>query len=409
MLSMDVPEPQVLVKQIAGLPAGGPLVDRLSDTPRVYLVGGAVRDLLLGGHPLDLDLVVEGEVAEVAALLGGQRTVHDRFGTSTVRTGGHSYDLARARRETYARPGALPDVVPASLTDDLKRRDFTVNALAVALGGEEAGELVAVPGGLEDLDRRVLRVMHPGSFRDDPTRLLRLVRYWSRLGFPPEAETRQLADAALAENALDTVTRTRVGNELRLLAREPDPVDALERARVLQLDRAIDPDFGLPDPGLARRALSLLPAGGRPDRLVLAVAAAGMSGPGLAGLLDDMGFEAGDRDVIVAAATQAPEVAQALAQATRPSQVAQAAADAPDELVALAGGLGPAQAAREWLESLRGVRLEIDGADLLAAGVPQGPSVGRGLRAALEAKLDGRVSGREQELAAALKAAAATG
>ena len=100
MLSMDVPEPQVLMERIAELPAGGPLIERLSGAPRVYLVGGAVRDLLLGGRPLDLDLVVEGEVGEVAALLGGRRTVHDRFGTSTVSTGGHSYDLARARRET---------------------------------------------------------------------------------------------------------------------------------------------------------------------------------------------------------------------------------------------------------------------------------------------------------------------
>lgn len=406
---MDVPEPQVLVERIAELPAGGPLIERLSGAPRVYLVGGAVRDLLLGGRPLDLDLVVEGEVAEVAALLGGRRTVHDRFGTSTVSTGGHSYDLARARRETYSRPGALPDVVPASLAEDLDRRDFTVNALAIALAGEEAGELVAVPGGLEDLDQRVLRVLHSGSFRDDPTRLLRLVRYWSRLGFPPEAETRQLADAALADQAMDTVTRTRVGNELRLLVREPDPVDALARARAIRLDRAIDPDFGLHDPELARRALSLLPEGGRPDRLALAVAAASMSGPALAELLDDMGFEAGDRDVIVAAATRAEEIAHALAQATRPSQIAQAAADAPEELVALAGGLGPAEPAREWLDRLRGVRLEIDGDDLLAAGVPQGPAIGRGLRAALDAKLDGRISGREQELAAALKAAGATG
>lgn len=406
---MDVPEPQVLVERIAELPAGGPLIERLGGAPRVYLVGGAVRDLLLGGRPLDLDLVVEGEVAEVAVLLGGRRTVHDRFGTSTVSTGGHSYDLARARRETYSRPGALPDVVPASLAEDLDRRDFTVNALAVVLGGEDAGELVAVPGGLEDLDQRVLRVLHSGSFRDDPTRLLRLVRYWSRLGFPPEAETRQLADAALADQAMDTVTRTRVGNELRLLVREPDPVDALARARAIRLDRAIDPDFGLHDPELARRALSLLPEGGRPDRLALAVAAASMSGPALAELLDDMGFEAGDRDVIVAAATRAEEIAHALAQATRPSQIAQAAADAPEELVALAGGLGPAEPAREWLDRLRGVRLEIDGDDLLAAGVPQGPAIGRGLRATLDAKLDGRISGREQELAAALKAAGATG
>ncbi|HUZ30041.1 MAG TPA: hypothetical protein VMU90_12410, partial [Solirubrobacteraceae bacterium] len=404
---MEIPEPVTLLRLIAALPAGVPLVERLRETPGVYLVGGAVRDLLLGGQPLDLDLVVEGEVDPVARKLGGQRTVHDRFGTSTVATDGHSYDLARARRETYARPGALPEVEPAALAEDLERRDFSVNAIAIALGGEQPGQVFAVARGLEDLDQRQLRVLHPGSFRDDPTRLLRLVRYRSRLNFEIEAETRRLAEGALAERALDTVTRPRVGNELRLLVREPDPVDALERAAELRLDRAIHPAFGLRDPDLARRAMGLLPEGARTDRLALAVAARGMAG--LAGLLDDMGFEAGDRNVIIAAATRADQVAARLAGAGRPSEIAQAAADAPEELVALAGALGPADAARQWLESLRNVRLEIDGGDLLAAGVPQGPAVGQGLRAALAAKLDGRVSGREEELAAALEASPATG
>jgi tRNA nucleotidyltransferase (CCA-adding enzyme) len=404
---MEIPEPATMVRLIAALPAGVPLAERLRETPGVYLVGGAVRDLLLGGQPLDLDLVVEGDVEPVARKLGGQRTVHDRFGTLTVTTDGYSYDLARARRETYARPGALPEVEPAALAEDLERRDFSVNAIAIALGGEQPGQVFAVARGLGDLDQRQLRVLHPGSFRDDPTRLLRLVRYRSRLNFEIEAETRRLAEGALAEGAIDTVTRPRVGNELRLLVREPDPVDALERAAELGLDRAIDPAFGLRDPDLARRAMGLLPEGARTDRLALAVAARGMAG--LAGCLDDMGFEAGDRNAIIAAATRADQVAARLAGAGRPSEIAQAAADAPEELVALAGALGPADAARRWLESLRNVRLEIDGDDLLAAGVPQGPAVGQGLRAALVAKLDGRVSGREAELAAALEASRATG
>jgi tRNA nucleotidyltransferase (CCA-adding enzyme) len=368
-----------------------------------------VRDLLLGGQPLDLDLVIEGEVEPVAGKLGGQRTVHDRFGTSTVTTAGHSYDLARARRETYSRPGALPDVEPARLAEDLERRDFTVNAIAIALGGQRAGEVLPVPSGLEDLDRRQLRVLHPGSFRDDPTRLLRLVRYWSRLGFGVEPDTRRLAETAVAEHALDTVTRTRVGNELRLLVREPDPVDALERARDLGLDRAIHPRFGLEDPDLARRALSLLPEDARSDRLALAIAARDIPAPELARLLDDMDFEAGDRGPIVSAASRADQLAAELAATSRPSEIAEAAREAPAELVALAGALGPADPARDWLEQLRTVRLDIDGGDLLAAGVPQGPAVGRGLSAALAAKLDGRVSGREEELAVALGAAGATG
>src|ERR1700733_3051736 len=135
-----LPEPSELLERVRALPAAGPLFSHLPDPPGVFLVGGAVRDLLLGGVPFDLDLVVEGDAAALAASLGGRLKVHDRFGTSTVRLDGFDYDIARARRATYAHPGALPDVAPAPLPEDLLRRDFTVNALAIALGGPAAGE-----------------------------------------------------------------------------------------------------------------------------------------------------------------------------------------------------------------------------------------------------------------------------
>ena len=112
-----LPEPSALLEQVRALPAAKPLLERLPDRSRVYLVGGAVRDLLLGGTPFDLDLVVEGDAAVFAKSLGGKLKVHDRFGTSTVVLDGSAYDIARARRETYARPGALPDVEPAPLAD----------------------------------------------------------------------------------------------------------------------------------------------------------------------------------------------------------------------------------------------------------------------------------------------------
>jgi tRNA nucleotidyltransferase (CCA-adding enzyme) len=400
-----LPEPSELLERVRALPAAGPLFSHLPDAPGVYLVGGAVRDLLLGDVPFDLDLVVEGDAAALAASLGGELTVHDRFGTSTVRLDGFEYDIARARRESYARPGALPDVEPAGLTQDLLRRDFTVNALAIALAGAGAGELHAAPGGLEDLDARRLRILHDRSFLDDPTRLFRLARYASRLGFEIEPRTRTLAGEAIDGGALRTVSDPRVGAELRLLTREHDPVKALLALRELELDHALHPGIGLADETLARLALALLPGDGRPDRLALAVAARGVPAGELSALLDALSFEAEDRDAIVATSSRAEQVAAALAAAEEPSAIAAAAAGAPAELVALAGALGPDGAARDWLERLRHVRLSIDGRDLLAAGVPEGPAIGHGLRAALAAKLDGRVSGREQELAAALEAA----
>ncbi len=403
---MTMPEflPKLLAQAIA-LPAARPLIFRLPDAPKVHLVGGAVRDLLLGGAPIDLDLAVEGDAVALASSLGGEIQVHDRFGTSTVRLDGFTYDIARTRRETYAEPGALPDVEPAPLVVDLQRRDFTVNAIALALAGDGAGQLGAVPAALEDLDARRLRVLHDRSFIDDPTRLLRLVRYATRLRFEIEAHTRALADAAISAGALRTLSGSRIGAELRLLAREPDPVRALAGLRLLGLDTAIHPGFGLDDEDLARRALALLPDDGRRDRLALAAAAQGVPAPELAALLDSYAFEAEDRDAIVLAASRAGQVASVLAAAGAPSEIAAAVGGAPPELVALAGALGAEPPAREWLDRLRHVRLEIDGRDLLTAGVPEGPAIGRGLRAALAAKLDRRASGREQELAEAVHAA----
>jgi tRNA nucleotidyltransferase (CCA-adding enzyme) len=192
-----------------------------------------------------------------------------------------------------------------------------------------------------------------------------------------------------------------------VLAREEDPVGGFVALRELGLDRAVHPRLGLDDEALARRALELLPADARRDRLVLALAGRGVPARELAELLDSMAFEAVDRDAVVATADRAEEVARALAAAQAPSEIAAAAAGAPAELVAVAGALGPERQAREWLDALRHVRLSIDGHDLLAAGVPEGPAIGRGLRAALAAKLDRRARDRDQELAEALNAAGA--
>ncbi len=158
-----------------------------------------MRDLLLGRDPIDIDLVVVGDAAAAARTLaerlGGDATEHERFGTATVAAPGlPAINVVRARRESYAQPGALPDVEPGTLEEDLARRDFTVNALALALDGR----ITAVPDGLEDLDEGLIRVLHEASFRDDPTRLLRAVRYATRLGFALERHTEALAREAAA-------------------------------------------------------------------------------------------------------------------------------------------------------------------------------------------------------------------
>lgn len=368
-------------------PCGALLLGAFGPGEGVHLVGGAVRDLLLGREPRELDLVVEGDVDAAASRLPGELTAHDRFGTARVRADGCTFDLARARSESYARPGALPDVWPAELEEDLHRRDVTVNALALELDGTLRG----VDGALEDLATGVLRVLHDRSFVDDPTRLWRVARYAARLDFEVDPHTRELA--AVADPS--TVSGDRLGAELRLALREPDPPAALRAAHELQ--PALLPPAFEPRPGALDAALALLPADGRADLLTLAACTTGMDAGALLHWLDEMGFPAAERDLVAAASrwsTGAP-----LRAATTSSQIARAARGAPVEAVALAGG----ENAKRWIEELRHVRLAIDGRDLLGAGIPEGPEVGARLQHALDRKLDGELDDRDAELAAALK------
>jgi tRNA nucleotidyltransferase (CCA-adding enzyme) len=337
----------------------------------VYLVGGAVRDLLLGREPVNLDLAVEGDAGTVGRRLGGQIATHERFATATVHTDGLELDLATTRTETYAEPGALPEVRPAPLVEDLARRDFAVNAIAVPLAGEP--EVIDPHGGLADLERAVLRALHDRSFIDDPTRALRAARYAARYGFALEPRT----DELLRDTNLETVSRDRVDAELRRLAREEEPRRGFEL-----LD-----EWGLvPLPSGARELIDA----------VLGIAAS----DAWAGVVDR------DEAVFAAAGGRGLAVARELAGAEveAPSQGVELAQGHDGITLALARSLGA-----DWLDRYvaewRNVRLGIDGGDLIAAGVPQGPAIGRGLAAAMRAKLDGEVRGADEELRVALHAA----
>lgn len=413
---------------------GGPqlLAVAVEASAEAALVGGAVRDILLGREPRELDVVIAGPgvtapafATELATRLGGaaaevasssvQVHMHERFGTAVVQWEAGRVDVAERRAESYAAAGALPEVRPGTVTEDLARRDFTVNAIAVPLAGSRRGTLDAAPRALEDLAARRLRVLHDASFTDDPTRLLRLARYAARLGFQIEPHTEELAERALAAGALDTVSGARIGAELRLALAETDVVGVLTRMQALGLLAALHPRLRL-DKEALERAQALLPSeDGRPDLLALAaltlplvlrVGADGQAGE-LAGLLDRLELTAADRDRVLMANVAVPRLVGELASASRPSQLAATVAGVPVEGIALAGALDEKAAvkAKEWLTQSRHVRLEISGADLIAAGVPEGPEIGRRLRLALLARLDGELApGRDPELAAALEA-----
>lgn len=417
-----------VIAALALRPGGAELLELGHDRPDLALVGGAVRDLLRGRAPRELDVVVAGESAQLAAELASRLpgndartpevTVHERFGTARVAWIHGRIDIAERRAESYPRPGALPVVRPGTTDEDLARRDFTINAIAVALGGSRVGELEAVEHALDDLAAGRLRILHDESFLDDPVRLLRLARYRARLRFEIEPETAQLARSALAAGALSAVSGARVGAELWLATEEFPP-----GASFASLDElGVLDSLGLPSPfdeQLLGDAYSLKP----PDAVADIVEMAVLFHPAVAPteaerqrateLMRDFEFFAETRERVLAAAFDAPALVAGIERAERPSQLRSLLAGLPVEAVVLAAALAGRSSrevqakAERWLTELREIRLEIGGADLLTAGLREGPEIGLRLERALDLKLDGELdgAGREAELNAALAAA----
>jgi tRNA nucleotidyltransferase (CCA-adding enzyme) len=212
----------------------------------LYLVGGFVRDRMLNIPATDFDLVVEGDAIALAkalaAQLGGRVTAHARFGTAQwfrPDSGGLALDFSSTRSETYKHPGALPSVLPGRLHDDLVRRDFTINTLALRLDGEHWGELQDELGGLDDLKGGLVRVLNSHSFRDDPTRLFRAVRYEQRYGFQIASETLMLFPPA--RSLVGSLSAERIRHELDLILDEEKAVAMLNRLAELDLLQPVHP------------------------------------------------------------------------------------------------------------------------------------------------------------------------
>ena len=399
-----------LRERVRRVPGMERLLPALEGLPPAYLVGGGVRDLLRGADPHDVDIAIEGDARSaaraVADRLGSAAREYERFGTATVETPEDAYNFATTRAETYESPGALPRVSAASLAEDLRRRDFSINAMAVGLTGDDLGHLYDPHGGLADIEAGVVRVLHERSFLDDPTRLLRALRYEARLGFAMDADTERLAREALAEEALQTVSGARVRDELMDLLREAHSPAAVARMAELGIDSAFDPAAAADAALVSSASLGAVAVGA--DRGLAGLAALCAEAPAeLARWLAELNLTAEERDRVLRAVRRAPEVAAGLhARQRTPSELAELLAGEPPETLALALALGaPSEPVLRWVEERRSVRLEVSGEDLIAAGVPEGPAIGRALHGTLARKLDGLVSGREQELETALRLA----
>ena len=379
---------------------------------RLYAVGGVVRDAILGHQVSEVDLVIVGDVDRFAAELqragAATRTARSQFLTVKLSSAGGMFDVARARRETYPTPGALPEVEPADLEADLARRDFSANAMAVPVTpGETFGTLIDPHDGRADIERGVIRALHAASFRDDATRIFRAARYAGRLGWELEADTERWVRRSL--DHLSAIGGDRLRNEFNRCWAEARPAAAL---------RLLD-DWG---------ALRSVHSGLRWDGRVAAVFAEAESirPPDIDtaatcwAVLALFVVDGGAAESLVARLNLAPHEGRAFrAGAAWPGAVGQrfrtaavggmtpseiqAALDPVDPAGIVAAGAaesGPAgEALKAYLERYRTVRSTLRGQDLLQMGIPEGPMIGDVLRRLRGALLDGEVSSESDERA----------
>ena len=395
----------------------------------LYLVGGPLRDLLLERPSLDIDIAAEGDAIALARALADSRSTekdagsarpealvgraaattpapgvvtHPPFLTATIRIPGHHIDLVTARSETYARPGTLPTVRPGTIEDDLLRRDFTINALALRLTSANAGEIIDPTGGQRDLDARVIRVLHEHSFQDDATRILRAFRYATRLGFEIEPQTLAWLERDL--RYLETISAARLHHEFARIFAEQTPEDIVLRLHQTGALCDIHPAlrFAREHAKAFARLRELHPTGAR--SAYWPVLAWQLTESEAASLARRLALTRPQRAAVEAMPALDGLVAQHL-QVRPPSLKRSALAEllAPFPLPALWAltALTDDPTVRDrlldYLTKARHERPHLTGDDLLAMGIPPGPAVGTTLRRLRAAKLDGETTSREDE------------
>ena len=384
---------------------------------RAFVVGGFVRDMLLLRRNLDIDVVVEGDgiafANRIADAFGGHVRAHTRFGTAVmVLDRGLRVDVTTARAEYYTRPGALPTVERSSLRRDLLRRDFTINAMAAEIDPAEFGRIADPFGGLADLQNGLVRVLHPLSFVEDSTRVLRAARFEQRFGFSMEGATAGLAAQAVAMGLLQEISGARVREELLAILEEDDPAAPLARlaefgALAGLLPHGVDGAEALTDLRAVIGSLEEIPhQAGRPPRRITALLVA-LAGRGAVGPVERW----------VERLRVGRDGSYAARETSRRAGALRRALDRPtamrdSRLYALLAGLAPetvvyaratgSDLVRERVDRFCGtlshVRLDVDGDDLVALGAEPSPAFSDILSRIRARRLDGVVVGRTAEL-----------
>ncbi len=367
----------------------------------LYIVGGPVRDCLLRRAVTDLDLTTEGDAhalaRRMARELDGAWKKFDRFGTAKLILPGRDrpIDLATTRTETYAHPGALPDVARGTIETDLIRRDFTINAMAIRLDGTRQGTLIDLHGGESDLYSGWLRVLHEHSFEDDPTRLFRGVRLEQRFNFHFADDTRRLIAPALP--VIDQVSGDRIRHELELIFAEAQPSKALARLDELGILRQVDPELRVDDWIAAK--FQTPPAKGDPF-LCWVWLACRLSENSLTRFSQRVNLARAEA-VDLAQVQALRDAAESIGRLTSRSGIYRALTDYHDRSLRAALTVIDRPAARAALElylnELREIRPAMDGTRLQELGVPRGPLIGRILNELQAAVLDGVIATPQQE------------
>ncbi len=364
-----------------------------------------VRDVLLECRTDDPEMDVAavgadaGFAVALARELDGRVEASSQFGTARVDVSGVRVDVAMARRESYAHPGALPTVAPGSLEQDLARRDFTINALAVSVSDDTWGDVEDPHDGREDLERQLIRVLHPNSFVDDPTRIFRAVRYAGRLGFDIEPETRRLVQRDL--DRIGALSGVRVRHELVRVFHEEAAVSILKQAGEMGVLAAVHPDLRS-DVAVLAKFGQMSVEGSKEEDLVfiagLTFSASSAARTEIASRLDmdarwtstlrEVGLIKDAFDGLGAPELGAGEVYRILRD-YGPTSIEACALFAEDPVVE--------QRLRLFLDKLHEIRPLLRGDDLIKLGVPEGPTVGRLLEDLLIARIEGLVETREDE------------
>ena len=383
----------------------------VSPGQNLYLVGGIVRDLLLWRQSKDIDIMIEGDAVTVAnrlsATLESKPTIHKRFGTATFKLADYRIDLSTCRSETYHHPGSLPEVKPGSIIEDLSRRDFTINAMAVSISPTSFGDLIDLCNGRQDLEDRLIRVLHDESFKDDATRIMRAVRYEQRLGFKLEKQTARLLRRDIA--MLNTLSGDRLRHELILWLNEQNPELILKRADRLGILSALHHSLSW-DPHMTGSFRSAVKLYGKLNivSLYFALLIYNLNRKRLDVLLSRLNIQGGELLEVSRQTLLLKNRLDELDQIpAKPSEIYSKLNNFHPVAIMANAVCAPSTTARSnlklYLKKLRFVKTRLTGNDLCSLGVPAGRSTGIILEKLLAARLDGKTRSRTGEEKLALR------